>query len=169
MPAIEAKYRQLDRWGAFQIGGFLTYGTIESIDPDVTSTKKGVRAYFEANGKAQLDPLWSITTSLRVASDKTVTRRYDITNDDRLRNVVNAERIDPDSTSPLPDGRSRASGRRRSEADPDRPSGDRRALHDGGSSSAARSSCKGTASSILRIEGQDTQRAFASANGIFDG
>ena len=96
-PAIEAKYRQLDRWGAFQVGGFLTYGTIESIDPNVTSTRKGVRGYFEANGKAQLDPLWSITTSLRVASDKTLTRRYDITNDDRLRNVVNAERISPDS------------------------------------------------------------------------
>ena len=42
-------------------------------------------------------PLWTITGSLRVATDKTVTRRYDITNDDRLRNVVNAERITPDS------------------------------------------------------------------------
>ena len=75
LPAIEAKYRQLDRWGAFQVGGFLTYGTVESIDPDVTSTRKGVRGYFEANGKAQLDPLWSVTTSLRAATDKTVTRR----------------------------------------------------------------------------------------------
>ena len=66
LPAIEAKYRQLNHWGAFQVGGFLTYGTIESIDPNVTSTRKGVRGYFEANGKAQLDPLWSVTTSLRV-------------------------------------------------------------------------------------------------------
>ena len=89
--------RSSTSWGAFQLGGFLTYGTIESIDPDVTSTRKGFRGYFEANGKAQLDPLWSITSSLRVASDKTLTRRYDITNDDRLRNVVNVERISPDS------------------------------------------------------------------------
>ena len=72
LPAIEAKYRQLDRWGAFQVGGFLTYGTIESIDPDVTSTRKGFRGYFEANGKAQLDPLWSITT---LASRRRPTRR----------------------------------------------------------------------------------------------
>ena len=97
LPAIEVKYRQLDKYGAFQVGGFLTYGTIESIDPNVTSTHKGVRGYFEANGKAQLDPLWSITASFRVASDKTLTRRYDITNDDRLRNVINVERISPDS------------------------------------------------------------------------
>ena len=98
-PAIEAKYRQLDTIGAFQIGGFLTYGTVESADPTATveSNEKDLRAYFEANGKWQLDPLWSITTSLRAASDKTVTRRYDITRDDRLRNVVNAERISPNS------------------------------------------------------------------------
>ena len=61
------------------------------------ATATSVRAYFEANGKFQLDPVWSITSSLRVATDKTVTRRYDITNDDRLRNVVNAERISPNS------------------------------------------------------------------------
>ena len=97
LPAIEADYRQLDKWGAFHIGGFFTYGTIESVDPEVTSTNNGFRGYFEANGKAQLDPYWSITTSLRAATDKTLTRRYDITNDDRLRNVVNVERISPDS------------------------------------------------------------------------
>src|SRR5437016_2867666 len=33
----------------------------------------------------------------RAATDKAVTRRYDITNDDRLRNLVNVERITPDS------------------------------------------------------------------------
>src|SRR6476469_3724708 len=36
-------------------------------------------------------------SSFRWASDKTVTRRYDLTRDDRLRNVVNVERISPDS------------------------------------------------------------------------
>ena len=33
--------------------------------------------------------------AFRVASDTTVTRRYDITSDDRLRNFLNAERIAP--------------------------------------------------------------------------
>jgi LPS-assembly protein len=38
-----------------------------------------------------------VTGFFRLASDRTVTRRYDIIRDDRLRNFVNAERITPDS------------------------------------------------------------------------
>ena len=97
LPAIEVKYRELNSIGAFQVGGFLTYGTIENVNPAATSTRKGFRGYVEANGKFQLDPEWSITASLRAASDKTVTRRYDITSDDRLRSVIDVERISPDS------------------------------------------------------------------------
>jgi LPS-assembly protein len=163
LPAIEAKYRQLDRWGAFQLGGFLTYGTIESIDPNVQSTRKGVRGYFEANGKAQLDPLWSITTSLRVATDKTLTRRYDITNDDRLRNVVNVERISPDSYISIAgwafEGL-RAEDRQK-QIPIALPAIDARFRKEdvlGGTLQI-----QGNSLSILRIEGQDTQRAFASA------
>ena len=163
LPAIEAKYRQLDRWGAFQVGGFLTYGTIESIDPNVTSTRKGVRGYFEANGKAQLDPLWSITTSLRVASDKTLTRRYDITNDDRLRNVVNAERISPDSYISIAgwafEGL-RADDRQK-QIPIALPAIDARFRKEdvfGGTLQI-----QGNSLNIIRIDGQDTQRAFASA------
>jgi LPS-assembly protein len=163
LPAIEAKYRQLDRWGAFQVGGFLTYGTIESIDPDVTSTRKGLRGYFEANGKAQLDPLWSITTSLRVSSDKTLTRRYDITNDDRLRNVVNVERIDPDSYITIAGWA--FEGLRAEDKQKlipiALPAIDARFRKEdlvGGTLQVQANSL-----SILRIEGQDTQRAFASA------
>ena len=94
LPVIELKYRDLTSLGAFQIGGFLTYGRIDQTDVSATEPgPRSLRGYFDANGKWQLDPYWSITTSLRIASDKTVTRRYDITNDDRLRNVINVERI----------------------------------------------------------------------------
>jgi LPS-assembly protein len=55
LPAIEAKYRELNSLGAFQIGGFLTYG---KIDKDRRGqrhadrrSRRGVRGYFEANGK----------------------------------------------------------------------------------------------------------------------
>ena len=163
LPAIEAKYRQLDRWGAFQLGGFLTYGAIENIDPNVTTTRNGVRAYFEANGKAQLDPLWSITGSFRVASDKTLTRRYDLTNDDRLRNVVNAERISPDSYITIAgwafEGL-RAEDRQK-QIPIALPAIDARFRQEdvfGGTLQL-----QGNSLSIIRIEGQDTQRAFASA------
>jgi LPS-assembly protein len=165
-PAIEAKYRQLDTIGAFQIGGFLTYGTVESADPTATveSNEKDLRAYFEANGKWQLDPLWSITTSLRAASDKTVTRRYDITRDDRLRNVVNAERISPNSYVTIAGW---AFQGLRPEDEQKQipialPAIDARfRLHDpvlGGKIELQANSL-----AITRIEGQDTQRAFASA------
>jgi LPS-assembly protein len=162
-PAIEAKYRQLDRWGAFQVGGFLTYGTIESVDPNVTSTRKGVRGYFEANGKAQLDPEWSITTSFRVATDKTITRRYDITNDDRLRNVINVERISPDSYITIAgwafEGL-RAEDKQK-QIPIALPAIDARFRKEDVAGGTLQ--IQGNSLSILRIQGQDTQRAFASA------
>ena len=163
LPAIEVKYRQLDSLGAFQVGGFLTYGTVESIDPNVTSTRKGVRGYFEANGKWQLDPYWSITSSFRVASDKTLTRRYDITNDDRLRNVIDVERIDPDSYISIAGWA--FEGLRAEDEQKEIPialpaidARFRRENVFGGTLQI-----QGNSLSILRIEGQDTQRAFASA------
>jgi LPS-assembly protein len=162
-PAIETKYRQLNRWGAFQGGAFLTYGTIESLDPSVTPTRKGLRGYFEGNGKAQLDPLWSVTSSLRWATDKTITRRYDLTNDDRLRNVVNIERISPDSYVTIAgwafEGL-RATDRQR-EIPVALPAIDARFRREriaGGTLQLQANSL-----SILRLDGQDTQRAFASA------
>jgi LPS-assembly protein len=163
LPAIELKYRQLNDIGAFQVGGFLTYGKIENIDPNDTTTSRGLRGYFEANGKAQLDPLWSITGSFRVASDKTVTRRYDITNDDRLRNVVKAERISPDSYISIAgwafEGL-RADDRQK-EIPIALPAIDARFRKE--NIVGGRLEVQANSLSILRIEGQDTQRAFLSA------
>lgn len=163
LPAIEAQYRQLDQWGAFQVGGFLTYGTIDNINPDVTPTRAGFRAYFEANGKAQLDPYWSITGSIRVASDKTMTRRYDITNDDSLRSVVDVERISPDSYISIAGW---AFEGLRAEDNQKQipialPAIDARFRMDDLAGGTLQ--IQGNSLSILRIEGQDTQRAFASA------
>lgn len=101
LPALGAQYRELNSLGAFQMTGFLAYSEVESAGIAVTvpddDREPELRGYFAANGKAQLDPLWSVTGFFRLATDKTVTRRYDITRDDRLRNFVNAERITPDS------------------------------------------------------------------------
>jgi LPS-assembly protein len=163
LPAVEAKYRELNSLGAFQVGGFLTYGTIDRINPAITSTRHGLRAYFEANGKYQLDPLWSVTSSIRVATDKTVTRRYDITSDDRLRNVVNVERISPDSYVSIAgwafEGL-RAEDRQK--AIPIAlPAIDARFRFNG--LAGGRLELQANSLSIVRLAGQDTQRAFASA------
>ena len=163
LPAIEGRYRELNSLGAFQLGGFLTYGTIENVDPDATSAREGFRAYFEANGKAQIDPLWSVTSALRVASDKTVTRRYDITSDDRLRNFVNAERIDPDSYISIAGWAFQ--GLRVDDVQKQFPIAlpaiDARFRRENILGGVAE--LQANSLSILRIDGQDTQRAFASA------
>jgi LPS-assembly protein len=165
-PAIEARYRQLNRLGAYQVGGFATYGNIDDPNPnDLTPERRdGLRAYFEANGKAQFNPLWSLTASLRAATDKTVTRRYDITRDDRLRNVVQLERISPDAYVSIAGWAFQ--GLRvddiQSRIPIALPAIDARLLLEppvlGGQVELQANSL-----SILRPEGQDTQRAFTSA------
>lgn len=99
LPALGARYRELNRQGAYQIAGFATFGRVENAGSDTVdeSNRKDVRAFVEGNGRWQLDPAWTVTGQLRVATDKTVTRRYDLTNDDRLRTFINAERITPSS------------------------------------------------------------------------
>ena len=166
LPAIEGKYRELNSLGAFQVGGFLTYGTIESADPNAVSSDEGrsLRGYFEASGKAQLDPLWSITGSLRVASDKTVTRRYDITRDDRLRNFINAERISPNSYVSIAGWAFQ--GLRVDDVQKRIPFAlpvmDAR-IRLGDPVLGGKIQLEANSLSIVRVEGQDTQRAFASA------
>ncbi len=165
-PALEARYRLLNDIGAFQIGGFATYSQID--DPDVNDptpdTRRGFRAYFEANGKAQLDPVWSITGSLRASTDKTATRRYDISRDDRLRSVINAERITPDSYISIAGWAFQ--GLRVDDVQREIPIAlpaiDARFRIEppgfGGNIEVQANSL-----SILRIDGQDTQRGFVSA------
>jgi LPS-assembly protein len=166
-PAAEAKYRELNRVGAFQFGGLLTYGRVERLtelgEPEETGDN-GIRAYFEANGKAQIDPLWSVTGFTRIASDKTVARRYDITQDDRLRSSINVERISPNSYISIAGWA--FEGLRVTDVQKQMPIAlpaiDARFRLDppmlGGTLELQANSL-----AILRLEGQDTQRAFASA------
>jgi LPS-assembly protein len=163
LPAIDVKYRDLNSLGAYQISGFLTYGRIDNsslvANPD---TPRSFRGYFDSNGRWQLDPVWSITESLRVASDKTVTRRYDITNDDRLRNVIKAERITPDSYISIAGWAFQ--GLRADDQQKQIPFAlpeiDARFRLD--DVAGGKIELQGNSLAITRIEGQDTQRAFAS-------
>jgi LPS-assembly protein len=163
LPGLGIKYRELNSLGAFQLGGFVTYGKVDHLGTNTTAENRSVRAYFEANGKWQFDPVWSLTTSLRAATDKTVTRRYDITQDDRLRNLVNVERLD--SRSYLSIAGWAFEGLRENDVQKRIPIAlpaiDARLITDdvlGG-----RVEFQANSLSILRLEGQDTQRAFASA------
>ncbi|MFX7784959.1 hypothetical protein ABTJ92_22315, partial [Acinetobacter baumannii] len=50
------------------------------------------RGYLDVAGRFQLSPEWSVSTSLRLTTDRTFLRRYDISRDDILRDTVNVER-----------------------------------------------------------------------------
>ncbi|WP_200957871.1 LPS assembly protein LptD [Sphingomonas sp. Root710] len=97
LPAIEAQYRALTDNGAWQAAGMLTYSSRFSASAAVPNRDKDIRGYIDANGRFQFGPYWTLTGSLRGASDRTFLRRYDISRDDRLRNQINAERITADS------------------------------------------------------------------------
>jgi len=96
-PMLEMQYRALTGKGAYQITGYATTSKRIPISSTEPTERNAFRSYIFANGKFQLDPNWSVTASIRRASDRTFLRRYDISRDDRLRSTVNIERIGPNS------------------------------------------------------------------------
>jgi len=86
-PMVSAEWRHLTEKGAYQITGFATYSSRISDFTGVPTSESDFRGYLFANGRFQLDPEWSVTGSLRLASDRTFLRRYDISRDDRLRST----------------------------------------------------------------------------------
>lgn len=96
-PMVSAQYRELQSRGAYQVTGYLTYGSRLPLNSTVPVAEKDLRGYVFANGRWQLDRNWSVSGSTRFASDRTFLRRYDITRDDRLRTTVDVQRIDDNS------------------------------------------------------------------------
>ncbi|UIP07929.1 LPS assembly protein LptD [Erythrobacter sp. SDW2] len=163
-PMASAKWRHLMDEGAYQITAYATHSRRISDITGTPTAQKDFRGYIFANGKFQLDPNWSVTASIRRASDRTFLRRYDISRDDRLRSLVEIERIDQDSYLQL-------AGYATQTLRLNQPQGQvpvalpvfdyRRRLADpiiGG-----KVELQVNTLAITRDEGQDTQRAFASA------
>ena len=161
-PLMEAQYRALNSYGAFQVHGYGTYST--QVPNDQASGSRSFRGYLEANGRYQLDPYWSVSASIREVTDKTFLRRYSISDDDRLRSVVNVERIDSDSYLSIAGWQFRTLvlGQKQSNQPIAIPVIDyRRRVPESllGGTFTLQANTMG----ITRIEGQDTQRAFAGA------
>ncbi len=96
-PLLKAQFRGLEKNGAFQITGYGTIGRPIPIDENAPLLNSQFRGYFDANGRFQLSPEWSVSASIRAATDRTFLRRYDISDEDRLRSTFAVERIDSDS------------------------------------------------------------------------
>ena len=102
LPMLEANFRHLYDRGAYQITGYVTHGSrVATSDSSAGTTsadsEKDVRGYLDASGAMQLSPEWSLDGSIRVASDRTFLRRYDISREDRLRSTIGAQRIGENS------------------------------------------------------------------------
>jgi LPS-assembly protein len=96
-PMAHAQFRALENKGAFQIAGYATYSNKVSTATGTTTGSNAFRGYLDGSGRFQFTPNWSASASLRMASDRTFLRRYDISRDDRLRSTFAVERIDADS------------------------------------------------------------------------
>jgi LPS-assembly protein len=100
-PGLEMQYRALTGSGAYQVKGMITYSPRlpASLTGDTTSVNQDetIRGYIDANGTWQIGPYWTISGALRLVTDRTFMKRYYISNDDRLRSTLKAERIDDKS------------------------------------------------------------------------
>lgn len=99
-PMVKADYRALTEHGAFRVTAYGTYSRQSDDLTGITTTASSdnqLRGYLDAAGRFQLDPNWSVSASIRLATDKTFLRRYDISRDDRLRNTIELERVGRDS------------------------------------------------------------------------
>ncbi|MGI4731695.1 MAG: LPS-assembly protein LptD [Janthinobacterium lividum] len=98
LPMAEASYEQLSSTGAFRITGYATVSRrSDDLVSGATGTQESFRGYLDGVARFQLSPEWSISGSIRLVTDKTFLRRYDLTYDDRLRTTAKIERIDQDS------------------------------------------------------------------------
>lgn len=96
-PMLEATYRSFLGKGAYRIGGFATSSVRSTATGPVTQTNREFRGYVDASGSYQFDSQWRFSGSLRRVTDRTFLRRYDISRDDRLRSTLEAERIGANS------------------------------------------------------------------------
>lgn len=164
-PMVSAEWRHLTGKGAYQITGYATHSRRIADFTGVPSTERDARGYLFANGRFQFTPEWSLTGSVRLASDRTFLRRYDISRDDRLRSTFNLERIDDQSYFSLAGWATQTLrlGAPQGQVPIALPVIDyRRRLDDpllGGKLEFQANSL-----SLVRDDGQDTQRAFAKAS-----
>lgn len=163
-PMASAQWRHLTGKGAYQITGYATSSRRVSNFGATPTTESDPRGYLFANGRFLFSPAWSLTGSVRLASDRTFLRRYDLSRDDRLRSTINLERIDDNSYLSLAGW---ATQTLRINADQGQvplavPAFDYRHNLDvpvlGG-----QVQLQANTLSLIRKDGQDTQRAFAGA------
>jgi LPS-assembly protein len=167
LPMLQADYREINSLGAYRVSAYGTYSRrADDLSVPITdaTSKNDFRGYLDAVGNVQLDPNWSASASFRLSTDRTFLRRYDISRDDRLRNNLRVERIDQDSYFSINAWvvQTLRVGERQGLQPFALPEIDyRRRMDDG--IVGGRFEFEVNSLAIGRSDGQDSQRAFASA------
>jgi len=162
-PMVQAEYEQLSTKGAFKVTGYATVSPRSDLLDATAPTSTAFRGYLDGVARYQLDPNWSVSGSLRITTDRTFLRRYEISNDDRLRSTFSVERIDANSYFAINGWlvQTLRLGDRQGLQPIALPEFDYRRRIDG--ILGGRLNIQANTLSIARTAGQDTQRAFVSA------
>ena len=94
-PSLGAEYRQLTAAGPFRVGGIVTYAGEERLIPGTAGSivsEDQLRGYLFGNGQFQHSEHWQTTFGMRVTTDDTFLRRYELSRDTTLRNFAQVER-----------------------------------------------------------------------------
>ncbi|MBD8551464.1 MULTISPECIES: LPS-assembly protein LptD [unclassified Sphingomonas] len=166
LPMLQADYSALSTRGAFSLRA---YATESRRSDDLTTansadTSMAFRGYLDGMARYQLTPNWSVSGSLRLTTDRTFLRRYDISRDDRLRSTASLERIDDSSYFALTGWYVQTLRVNDSQGQQPiaLPEIDYRKRFDDGLV-GGRVQLQLNTLALTRTDGQDTQRAFASA------
>ena len=165
LPMLQVDYSALSTKGAFSLRGYATESRRSDDLTTATSadTSMAFRGYLDGMARYQLSPNWSVSGSLRLTTDRTFLRRYDISRDDRLRSTAKLERIDDSSYFSLSGWY--AQTLRVNDRQGDQPIAlpeidYRKRFNDGLVGGKVQLQLNTLA--LTRTDGQDTQRAFAS-------
>src|SRR3546814_16525052 len=88
----EVNYQSLLSKGAYQVTGYVTYGSRIPTSSGPGASEKDIRGYIDASGKFQFNPYWSFSGSISAATDRPFLRRYDNRIHDRPRSHTYAGR-----------------------------------------------------------------------------
>jgi LPS-assembly protein len=165
LPMAQVDYSALSSKGAFKIRAYATESrrSDDLTTADSSDTSMAFRGYIDGMARYQLTPNWTASGSLRLTTDRTFLRRYDISRDDRLRTTASLERIDDSSYFSLSGWY--AQTLRVNDSQGQQPIAlpeidYRKRFNDG--IVGGRFQLQLNTLALTRTDGQDTQRAFAS-------
>jgi LPS-assembly protein len=98
-PSLQLDYRQLANSGssAVNLNAFITEGNVVPIDVAGAPTHDSLRASIDGTARFQINKEWNVHSTLRLSSDRSLLKDYDISLDDRLRSSFALERVGANS------------------------------------------------------------------------